>query len=207
MYDEGTSYFVYGDRRINFEEIDEIVPNNTKRYMNGVYQHREKTTYLKIKDEKITLTAKTSDLEKYKQLTKLTNAIIMFTGKSIDFNAIEENIKQLELKLKLWKYFLIIVIPFGINGLSEIWFNTSLFRHTEPIHTLSLISGMLLGIWIIVTPFGYVAEIINERKLQREEDFLAGRESSVKDININFENIIIVALVAGLIYLIYQQVV
>jgi len=108
IYDETNNYFTYGDRQINFEDIDEIVPNNTKRYINGVYQHREKITFLKVKDEKIILTAKTSNLEKYKQLTKLTNAIIMFTAKGIDLAVIQENMKQLELEMKLWKYFLII---------------------------------------------------------------------------------------------------
>jgi hypothetical protein len=81
----------------------------------------------------------------------------------------------------------------------------SLLRHTQFFEIISGISGILLGVMIVTTPMMLLVSKLNMRKFQREDDFLAGRESSVK--NIDFSNVLLVILVAGLLYLIYKQVV
>jgi len=110
--------------------------------------------------------------------------------------------KKLLFKMKMYKYFTILFIPFGLNGFSQLWFQTSFFHHTEPIRTLSDIAGMLLSLWIIIAPVKMLIVKLNERKLQRESDFLAGRESSVK--NFDFSNLMLVLLVCLLIFMIWK---
>ena len=110
--------------------------------------------------------------------------------------------KKLLFKMKMHKYFMVLFIPFGLNGFSQLWFQTSFFHHTEPIRTLSLIAGMLLSLWIITAPLKMLIAKLNERKLQRESDFLAGKKSSVKEFD--FNNLMLALLVSLLIFMIWK---
>jgi hypothetical protein len=110
--------------------------------------------------------------------------------------------KKMLLQAKIKKYALMLFIPFGLNGLSEYFFDTSLLRHSEPFHILSGIAGLFLWVVIITTPFYYFTNWVNGRKQQMQSDLLAGREPSVKPID--FSNFLLVALVVGLCVLVYE---
>lgn len=118
--------------------------------------------------------------------------------------AYETMLKKNILQAKLYKYFIIFFIPFGINGFAEIFFKTSFFRHFEPIYTLSLIAGMLLALSLVSAPVYYLTDKLNGRKLQRENDFMEGKKSSVKDFD--FSNLFLVVLVGLLVYFMYVKV-
>lgn len=62
------------------------------------------------------------------------------------------------------KYFKIVFVIFGVNGMGELWFKTSLLSHIEPIGTLSLIAGMLLSLWIFLFPMYWWVAKINAKK-------------------------------------------
>ena len=111
--------------------------------------------------------------------------------------------KRMLFNAKLYKYFMVFFIPFGLNGLSELFFDTSLLSHTEPFKSISFIAGLFLWVTIILTPFYIFVDKMNARKQQRERDTLAGRKSSVKDFD--FSNLLLVVLVVGLGLFIYKN--
>ncbi len=254
-------FFTYGDKVINFSDINAIYTQGTTHFTNSVYEKTNLDTTLVIQDsQNIKLTANSRDMQKYKTLSDLSESIeasrykrlqveylknshlvfsvisgefelvfedgklfvkyvkskrpnsvefevksikhlqnslllkglvenenislgsisdktlfILLAGKTVEYIMPSEN-STIKREATLWKYFYIITTVFGINGLAEIWFKTSLFRHTEPIATLSLIAGILLGVVIITSPMYWLVHKLNVRKVQKESDFLAGRE-------------------------------
>ena len=103
------------------------------------------------------------------------------------------------------KYFKILFLIFAINGMGELWFKTSFFRHTEPIETLSLIAGMLLSIGIITAPMYWVVDKVNAKKIKKEAAAFRGEEMSGQEYNPNYSNFLLFALVVGLGIFIYKS--
>jgi len=114
----------------------------------------------------------------------------------------ETMMKRMVFQTKLKKYAMILFIPFGLNGLSEFFFDSSLLRNIFPFDILSFIAGLYLWIIIILSPFYYFVDWQNGRKKQMQDDALAGRKSSVKPID--FSNLVLIALVIGLCVIIYK---
>ncbi len=199
-YKRGDKFFAYNDdERVAFSEIKNISSKTTAEFKNSVYLQRESVVELEFSDGGLRLSATTKNIEQFKLLGELVDDIKRF--KNIQTSEVPLN---LESKQSRWKYLWGIAILFGINGLSEILFNVSLLRHTQPFETISLLSGMMLGIWIMTAPIYFLVHKLNERNLQQENDFLAGRESSVKDID--FTSFLLVVLVGILVYMLYTKV-
>ena len=199
-YKRGDKFFAYNDdERVAFSEIKNISSKPIAKYKNSVYIQRELVVELEFSDGGLRLSATTKNIEQFKLLGELVDDIKRF--KNIQTSEVPLN---LESKQSRWKYLWGIAILFGINGLSEILFNVSLLRHTQPFETISLLSGMMLGIWIMTAPIYFLVHKLNERNLQQENDFLAGRESSVKDID--FTSFLLVVLVGILVYMLYTKV-
>ena len=199
-YKRGDKFFAYNDdERVAFSEIKNISSKTTAEFKNSVYLQRELVVELEFSDGGLRLSATTKNIEQFKLLGELVDDIKRF--KNIQTSEVPLN---LESKQSRWKYLWGIAILFGINGLSEILFNVSLLRHTQPFETISLLSGMMLGIWIMTAPIYFLVHKLNERNLQQENDFLAGRESSVKDID--FTSFLLVVLVGILVYMLYTKV-
>lgn len=68
-----------------------------------------------------------------------------------------------ELKDKAWRYFVIFVAIFGING----WFEICCMD-IDVIETTSKLSGILLGVWVAVYPAAKLVDHFNGRKLKKE---------------------------------------
>jgi len=200
-YIRGDKFFTYNDdERIEFSEIKNISSKTTAEYKNSVYLQRELVVELEFSEGGLRLNANTKNIEQFKLLGELVDDIKRFL-----FVAPQErwNEGNLEQKPNRWKYLWGVVIFFGINGLSEILFNVSFFKHTQPFEVISLLAGMMLGIWIMTAPIYFLLHKLNERKVQRENDFLAGRGSSVKDID--FTSFLLVILVGILVYMLYTE--
>lgn len=102
------------------------------------------------------------------------------------------------------KYFKVVFVIFGLNGMGELWFETSLFSHTEPIETLSLVAGMILSLALFVfAPLYWVADKLNAKKLKYEDAQLRGEDVNTKEFNTDYSNLILFVLVAGLGAFIY----
>ncbi len=200
-YTRGKKFFNYNGEVVNFDDIKEIDPKTIKEMMNSAYIKRELVVKLYFQTGGLLLRADTKKIERYKLLSELADDIKKYKGIAPDgiFYSIFPKKES-----KYLYYFKVLFVLFGINGLSEIWFNTSLLRDVDFFAVISGISGILLGVMIVTTPMVFLANKLNIRKFQREDDFLAGRESSVKDID--FTNLILMILVSMLAYLIYGQV-
>ena len=196
-YKRGKKFFVYDGKKILFGEIVDISKKVSTSFTNSVYEKRELVVTLSFEKNSLNLRADTVNLEQFKLLTELLEDINKF-----------KNIQSVGTPLKVEKdskienYLWGIVILFGINGLSEILFKTSFLKHTEPFESISLLAGLMLGIWIIVTPMYFLVDKLNGRKFQREDNLIAGEPSSVKDFD--FSNLLLVLLVLGLVYLLMQ---
>jgi len=115
-----------------------------------------------------------SDIELFTQLA----------SEQVEFTTRYEMLqKKMLFEARLYRYFMIFFIPFGINGIGEIFFKSSLFRHTEPIATLSLIAGMLLAIVIVTMPMYMLVDKYNARKRTMQRDILAGKRSTLKKLD------------------------
>ena len=124
---------------------------------------------------------------------------------SVEFiTPFESMIKRRVFELKLYRYFMLIFIPFGLNGIGELFFKTSLFKHTQPISTLSLIAGMLLTIGLITMPMYIVVDKLNARKKELQSAALAGRKANVREFD--FTNVLIVVLVVGLGMMLWEKI-
>jgi len=124
---------------------------------------------------------------------------------SVEFiTPFESMVKRRVFEAKLYRYLMLIFIPFGLNGIGELFFKTSLFRHTEPIATLSLIAGMLLAIGLLTMPMYIVVDKLNARKKELQSAALAGRKANVKEFDLS--NILLLILVAVLVILIWKRV-
>jgi len=200
-YNKGEKFFTYNGKMINFDEIQEIDSKITKEMKNSVYIKRELVVKFSFQTGGLLLRADTQKLERYKLLSKLVDEIQIYKG-----IASQELSSAMPLKKesKYLYYFWIPFILFGLNGLSEIWFSNSLLSDVKFFAVISGISAILLGVIIITTPMIFFANKLNMRKFQREEDFLSGRESSVKDIE--YSNFLLVILVVALAYIIYIEV-
>jgi len=199
QYKRGDKFFTYNDdERVAFSEIKNISSKTTAEFKNSVYLQRELVVELEFSEGGLRLNATTKNIEQFKLLGDLVDDIKRF--KTIQEPDIPLN---LEPKPNRWKYLWSAVILFGINGLSEMLFNISLLSHTQPFESISLLFGMMLGIWIITAPIYFLLHKHNERKVQRENDFLAGRESSVKDID--YTSFLLVILVGILVYMLYTE--
>ena len=196
-YKRGEKFFVYDGQKILFCEIIDTSKKLSTSFTNSVYEKRELVVTLSFEKNGLNLRADTVNLEQFKLLTELLEDVNKF--KNIQSVAIP---LKVEKDSKIENYLWGIVILFGINGLSETLFQTSLLKHTEPFETISLFAGLMLGIWIVVTPLYFLVDKFNGQKLQREDDFIAGEPSSVKDFN--FSNLLLVLLVFGLVYLLMQ---
>ena len=192
-------FFTYNGDVINFDDIKEIDPKTTTEMKNSVYIKRELVVKLYFQTGGLLLRTDTQKIERYKLLSELVDDIQKYKDIAPAGIPYPPSSKK---ESNLWLYFKVLFVLCGINGLSEIWFNTSLLRHIDFFVVISGISGILLGVIIITTPMVFLANMINMRKFQREDDFLAGRESSVKEID--FTNVFLVVLVAVLGYLIYS---
>ena len=201
QYKRGDKFFTYNDddERVEFSEIKNISSKTTAEYKNSVYLQRELVVELEFSEGGLRLNANTKNIEQFKLLGDLADDIKRF--KTIHEPDIPLN---LELKSNRWKYLWGKAILFGINGLSEMLFNVSLLSRTQPFEAISLLSGMMLGIWIMTAPIYFLLHKRNERKVQRENDFLAGRESSIKDID--YTSFLLVVLVGILVYMLYTKV-
>jgi len=116
---------------------------------------------------------------------------------SVEFiTPFESMIKRRLFEAKLYRYLMLIFIPFGLNGIGELFFKTSLFKHTQPIATLSLIAGMLLAIGLLTMPMYIVVDKLNARKKELQSAALAGRKANVREFDLS--NLLIVVLVIGL---------
>jgi hypothetical protein len=201
-YTRGKQFFTYNDEVVHFKDIKEIDSKTTTEVKNSVYTQREMGVNLYFATGGLRMTATTKELDKYKLLGDLASDIERYKGVApagVPYEAFSKK------ESKYWLYFKVVFVLFGINGLSEIFFDMSLLRHAQFFKILSGISGILLGVMIVTTPMVLLVSKLNMRKFQREDDYLAGRESSVKDFN--FSNVLLVILVAGLVYLIYKQVI
>lgn len=288
-YKSEDTFFLLNDEKVEFQTITAIYSKDIEHSTNNVYQRRELIVTLQIDDAKeLQLQTDTDELEKYKNLSYLQEAIITYRYKKLHLKYLQEDrvsflLKQDEFSLlfedkklfvkynslkrprsidfavktmkqdgfvlkfkgageeeltntwfisdlnlflkiaperveyitpfetmhkrmlfnaKLYKYFMIFFIPFGLNGLSELFFDTSLLSHTEPFKSLSFIAGLFLWVTIILTPFYIFVDKMNARKVQRQKDTLAGRKSSVKDFD--FSNVLLIVLVAGLGILLWK---
>ena len=199
-YTRGKKFFTYNGEVVNFDDIKEIDPKITKEMKNSAYIKRELVVKLYFQTGGLLLRADTQKLERYKLLSELADDIKKY--KDIAPDGIPYSIFP-KKESKYLYYFKVLFVLFGINGLSEIWFKTSILRDVEFFAVISGISGILLGVMIVTTPMIFLVNKLNMRKFQREDDFLAGRESSVKDID--FSNFLLVALVAVLAYLLYNS--
>lgn len=197
-YTRGEKFFTYNGEVINFDDIREIDSTTTTEMKNSVYIKRELVVKLYFEKGGLHLKSDTKELERYKLLSELVDNMQKYKGIA---PAGIPYLPSSKKESKFWLYFKVLFVLFGINGLSEIWFDTSLLRHIDFFAVISGISGILLGVMIITTPMVFLAHKLNMRKFQREDDFLAGRESSVKEID--FTNVFLVVLVAVLGYLIY----
>lgn len=200
-YTRGKKFFTYNGEVINFDVIKEIDSKTTIETKNSVYIKRELVVKFYFEKGGLHLKSDTKELERYKLLSELLDDIQKYKGIAPAGIPYLPSSKE---RSKFWLYFKVLFVLLGINGLSEIWFDTSFLRYIDFFAVISGISGILLGVMIITTPMVFLANMINMRKLQREDDFLAGRESSVKEIDLT--NVLIVILVIGLVYLIYIQV-
>ena len=79
--------------------------------------------------------------------------------------------KKALFNAKIYKYFMMFCIPFGLNGMSEMFFDNSLFPNIESIQNLSLLAGILLWITILTAPFSIFVNKVNFNKHQRENNF------------------------------------
>ena len=198
-YTIGKKFFTYNGEVVNFDDIKEIDSKITTEIKNSVYIKRELVVKIYFQRGGLFLRADTKELERYKLLSELVDGIQKYKGIAPAGISYPPSSKK---RSKFWLYLKVLFVLFGINGLSEIWFDTSLLRYIDFFAVISGISGILLGVMIITTPMYFLAHKLNMRKFQREDDLLAGRESSVKEID--FTNILIVILVAVLGYLIYS---
>lgn len=193
-YTRGKKFFIYNDKVVNFDDIKEIDSKTTTETKNSVYIKRELVVKLYFQTGGLLLRVNTQKLERYKLLSELVEDIKKYKG--IASAGIPYPLPS-KKESKYWLYIKILFVLFGINGLSEIWFNTSLLRHVDFFAVISGISAILLSVMIVTTPIIFLANKLNMRKFQREDDFLAGRESRVKDID--FSNLLLVGLVGTLI--------
>jgi len=200
-YNKGEKFFIYNGKIINFDEIQEIDSKVTKEMQNSVYIKRELVVKLYLQTGVVELRSDTKTLERYRLLRELAKEIQIYKGAASQEISLRTPLKK---ESKYLYYFWIPFILFGLNGLSEIWFGSSLLSNVQFFAVISAISGILLGVIIITTPMIFFANKLNMRKFQREEDFLAGRESSVKDIE--YSNFLVVILVALLVYLVYGEI-
>ncbi len=200
-YTKGKKFFTYNGEVVNFDGIKEIDSKTTKEMKNSTYIKRELVVKLYFQTGGLLLKADTQKLGQYKLLSELAEDIKKY--KDIAPDGIPYALLS-KKESKYSYYFKILYILFGLNGLSEMWFNTSLLKHVEFFAVISGISGIFLGVMLVTTPMIFLVNKLNMRKFQREDDFLEGRESSAKDID--FTNLLIVILVAILAYLIYKEV-
>jgi len=196
-YKQGDKFFTYNDNeQVKFPEIKNITTKTTAKFENSVYLQRELAVELELSQGGLRLSANTKDIEQFKLLRELVDEIKKFNNIQNS-----ETPLNLESKPNRWNYLWVIAILFGINGLSEMFFHLSFLSHTQPFEAISLLLGMMLGIWIVTSPIYFLIYKRNERKVEQENDFLAGKASSVRDID--FTNIILVGLVGVLIYMLY----
>jgi len=197
-YKRGDKFFIYNDdEKIYFSELEDISTKTTINTEKNVYLTREFTVELAFKDGGLLLKAETNKIEQYKLLSELADDIERFKGIAPKGIYLPE--KSTSSK---YNYLWLLLLPFALNGMSEMFFDTSIFKDNSIISGISMLSGMMLSIWIVTAPMYWFVHKINMRKLQREDDFVQGRESSVKDID--FTNFILLLLMSGLIYLIYK---
>jgi hypothetical protein len=124
---------------------------------------------------------------------------------SIEFiTPFESMIKRRIFEAKLYRYLMLIFIPFGLNGIGELFFKTSFFKHTQPIATLSLIAGMLLAIGLLTMPMYIIVDKLNARKKELQSAALAGRKANVREFDMS--NLLIVVLIVGLGILLWEKI-
>jgi len=290
LFHQKDTFFILNNEKINFSDIDAIYSKDIEHSLNRVYEKRELIVSLQLKNLiEVELQADTKELEKYKILSELQEAIVIYRNKKLEIeffqngkilfhtkqdeyilllenkklfvqynrtkrvNSIDFEVEtmrqdgvELELKgegekeltntwfisdhalfiklasefvafvtpfesmqkraileAKLYKYFMVFFIPFGINGIGELFFQISLFRHTEPIATLSLISGMLLAIALITMPMYIVVDKLNARKKEIQNASLVGRKARVQEFD--FSYLLLIVLVVGVCLLLWKK--
>ena len=246
-YTPQDDFFTYNDENISFEDINAIYSRNIEHSLNSVYEKRELIVTLQLQNtQELQLQTDTNELEKYKMLSELQEAILSYRYKKLHLKYLQEGfmlelkgeseeeitnswfvsdfdlfsklatesvefitpfesmVKKRVFEAKLYRYLMLIFIPFGLNGIGELFFKTSLFRHTEPIATLSLIAGMLLAIGLLTMPMYIIVDKLNARKKELQSAALAGRKANVKEFD--FSNLLIVILVVGLGMLLWEKI-
>jgi hypothetical protein len=290
-YTPQDDFFTFNDEKIDFEDINAIYSRDIEHSLNSVYEKRELVVTLQLQNvQELQLQADTNELEQYKILSELQEAVIAYRYKKLHLKYLQEgkllfltkqdeysllfedkklfvkynkakrvnsvdfevkSIKQEGFMLKLkgegeeeitnswfisdfdlfsklatesvefitpfefmikrrlfeakfYRYFMLIFIPFGLNGIGELFFKTSLFCHTQPIATLSLIAGMLLAIGLLTMPMYIVVDKLNARKKELQGAALAGRKANVKEFDLS--NLLIVVLVVGLGILLWEKI-
>lgn len=204
VYEQNDNFFTLNDKVIHFADIDAINSKRVVNYTNSVYIKTDIYITLMVQGKEMKLEANTKDLEHYKMLSDLVNAIEKYKGKVFTIKDIESFQKKVQREAKYWKYFWIFFTPFALNGIGDLWFHHTLFKHVAMINIPSNIAGMLLSIWIVVSPVFFVIAKLNAKKLQRESDFLAGRESSAKDID--FSNVLLFVLIVTLVVMFMSMI-
>jgi len=103
------------------------------------------------------------------------------------------------------KYFKILFVIFGINGMSELWLKTSFFSHTQMIEIPSLIAGMLLSLWIFLSPMHWLVSKLNSKRMRREAAELRGEDVGGREYRTDYSNLLLFVLVIGLGIFIYKS--
>ena len=146
-------------------------------------------------EEEITNTWFVSDFDLFSKLA----------AESVEFiTPFKSMVKRRVFELKLYRYFMLIFIPFGVNGIGELFFKTSLFRHTEPIATLSLIAGMLLAIGLMTMPIYILVDKLNARKKELQSAALAGQKANVREFDLS--NALLIVLAVGLFVVVWKNI-
>lgn len=97
----------------------------------------------------------------------------LFLELCIKIISIELNKNDSKLKSIFWKYFIIFIVVFGING----WFKLCCMDN-EVIETTSILSSILLGVWAIIYPIQrFIIEPLNNRKREKELNNISNEDS------------------------------